>query len=137
MQKYSIQIHIIVVCADIETGRKYIISKNKDEILPPYITLDDNNRKNLKENISEYVRHIVPIHTLAAMPQLVNLDSYNIVSSYSRANLELPEDSIHSVYGVLAEYIPLIDDNFHWVEFSYEIENNFSLAIFEVCQSLA
>lgn len=136
MQKYNVILHLIIVCVDVRSGRKYIISKKEKDILPPYLILDEDNRKNLKEHISTFVRHIVPIHTLAVMPQIISLDSPTMAASYKRANVELPENSINSVYGVLAEHIPLIDDNFHWVEFSYEIENNFSLSIFEVCQSL-
>lgn len=133
---YNIQIHLIVVCADLNTGKKYILSSKKDEILPLTMTLNKDNINHLEEKMSEYIRNIVPIHTLSVRPQIISLNSKHIVSSYKRANENLLEDAIHPVYGILAEYIPLIDDNFHWVEFHYEIENNFSLAIFEVCQSL-
>lgn len=133
---YNIKIHLFVVCADVETGRKYILSQEKDDILPPVLELDDNLRKKIKENISEYVRNIVPVHTLAVNAQIISIDSPFIPVAYSKKNRTLEQNDVNTVCGILAEYIPLINDDFHWIEFNYEIPNNFSPNIFEVCQSL-
>jgi len=134
---YNIHINLIIVTVDLKTTKKYILSKKSDDIVIPRISIDTLNRGKLKLELSEYIRSIIPMNILGIIPQIISLHSQLLTNTYKKLNLyNLEETNIESVYGCLVDHITPIKSDYHWVEFSYNIPNDYSSNIFEVCQYL-
>lgn len=135
--KYDIYLNLFIVSVDLKTTKKYILSCCDKDIVIPRITLQQFNKTKLKHDLSEYIRNIVPMNILGVIPQIINLHSQLLANTYKKLNKHNVEDSnIESVYGCLVDHINPSNTNYFWTEFAYEIPNDYSANIFEVCQYL-
>lgn len=133
---YNIFLNLFIVSVDIKTEKRYILSTCEQNICIPQIELKDLNKDRLKIVLSEYIRSIIPMHILGILPQIISLHSPNLVSAYKKIGKIIEDNDLQSVYGCLTDYITPAKDGFFWVEFNYELPNDFSSNIFEVCQNL-
>lgn len=135
---YNIYINLFIVTVDLKTEKRYILSSNKDQFTIPRFTIDKFNIYRLNSCLAEFIRNIVPMHILGVLPQVISIHSPILANTYKK--LELYENNqnndLETIYGCLVDHIPLADTSYHWVEFSYEIPNDYSANIFEVCQYL-
>jgi hypothetical protein len=134
---YNVYINLFVVSVNLQSRKKYILSKNSNEIEIPRILCKSDFKPKIKPYLSEFIRNIVPMNILGIIPQIITLHSQMLSNTYNRTKLydSVPED-IECVYGCLVDNIDIVDKNYHWIEFSYEIPNDYSANIFEVCQYL-
>jgi hypothetical protein len=132
----KIYLNLFIISVDIKTEKKYILSKCNNEICIPQISLDDLNKNKIKNSLSEYIRSIIPMHTLGILPQIITLHSSNLANAYKKLNKDFNDTDIQTVYGCLVDPIPPVKDDFYWIEFNYELPNDYSSNIFEVCQNL-
>lgn len=133
---YNINLNLFIVSVDIKTEKRYILSTCKDDICIPQIPLPVLSKDRIKIFLSEYIRCIIPMHILGISPQIISLHSSNLVNTYKKRGLEINENDIQTIYGCLTDYIQPVKEDFFWVEFNYQLPNDYSSNIFEVCQSL-
>lgn len=139
---YNIYINLFILTVDLKSQKKYILSQEEKDINIPRIALNSINKSKIKYELSEYIRNIIPMNILGVLPQVINLHSQTLANTYKKLDLysysleENNESNIESIYGCLVDYINPSNSNFHWIEFAYEIPNNYSANIFEVCQYL-
>jgi hypothetical protein len=132
----DLYLNLIIVSVDLKTEKRYVLSKCKEDICIPQLNLKDIDKNRLKIILSEYIRSIIPMHILGILPQIITLHSPNLASVYKKLNKEFDSTDIQVVYGCLTDYISPNKEDFYWVEFNYEIPNDYSSNIFEVCQTL-
>lgn len=118
------------------TEKKYILSTCENDICIPQMLLTNDNKDKLKILLSEYIRSIIPMHILGIIPQVISLHSSSLASTYQKKNINNNLDDIQSVYGCLTDYIAPAKEGFFWIEFNFELPNDYSANIFEVCQNL-
>lgn len=118
------------------TEKKYILSTESNNIRPISIKLDKENRYKIKSYLANFIRDIIPMNIMGILPQIINLHSDILMSAYKKAELPIDDNGVYVVYGCLVDHLSPIKDNYHWLEFAYEIPNDFSPNIFEVCQNL-
>jgi hypothetical protein len=133
---YNIYLTLFVVSVDMNTEKKYVLSTDSTDIRPIIIKLNNDNKHRIKANLANFIRDIIPMNIMGILPQIINLHSDILVNSYKKANLPIDEDGVYVVYGCLVDNLSPIKDGYHWLEFAYEIPNDFSPNIFEVCQHL-
>lgn len=132
----NIYLNLFIVSVNIKTEKRYILSTCEDNICIPQIPLSDLNKDKIKIVLSEYIRSIIPMHILGILPQIISLHSPNLTNTYKKQGKKNHADDIQSVYGCLTDHIPPAKEGFFWIEFNYELPNDFSSNIFEVCQNL-
>lgn len=118
------------------TEKKYILSTEPNNIRPVIIGLNTENRYKIKSYLANFIRNIIPMNIMGIIPQIINLHSDILLSSYKKAGMTIDENGVYVVYGCLVDHLKPIKDGFHWLEFAFEIPNDFSPNIFEVCQNL-
>lgn len=136
---FDIAINLFIISVDTKANKKYILSQDKDSISIPRLNMKDLDKDKIKPHLTEYIRNIVPMHILGIIPQIISLHSSSLATTYKKLSLikeNYSESQIESVYGCLTDYIPTASENFHWIEFRYEVPNDYSANIFEVCQNL-
>jgi len=133
---YNIYVNLFIVSVDMNTEKKYILSTEPDNIRPVVIDLNNENRFRIKSYLANFIRSIIPMNIMGIIPQIINLHSDILLSSYKKAGLTIDENGVYVVYGCLVDNLKPIDENYHWLEFAFEIPNDFSPNIFEVCQNL-
>lgn len=132
----NIYVNLFIVSVDVKTEKKFILSSCENDICIPQILLTDENKNNLKTILSEYIRSIIPMHILGVIPQIINLHSSALAATYKKKNLNTNDSDIQSVYGCLTDYLKPAQEGFYWTEFNFELPNDYSANIFEVCQNL-
>jgi hypothetical protein len=133
---YNIYLNLFIVSVDMHTEKKYILSSSADSIKPILIQLNNDNRYKIKSYLANFIRNIIPMNIMGILPQIINLHSEILVNSYKKSGAEIDNNGIYTVYGCLVDYMKPVDSNYHWLEFVFEIPNDFSPNIFEVCQYL-
>lgn len=132
----NIYINLFIISVDIRTEKRYVLSTCENEICIPQILLDNINKNRIKNFLSEYIRSIIPMHILAILPQIITLHSLNLANVYKKINKNFDDSDVQVVYGCLTDPLPPSKEGFHWIEFNYELPNDYSSNIFEVCQNL-
>lgn len=132
----NLYINLFIISVDIKTEKKYILSECSEQICIPQILLDNANKQRIKNFLTEYIRSIIPMHTLAILPQIITLHSSNLVNVYKKLNKEFTDSDIQTIYGCLTDPIEPVKEGYYWIEFNYELPNDYSSNIFEVCQNL-
>jgi hypothetical protein len=136
---YNIYLNLFIITVDLQSTKKYILSKQEKDISIPRLPLENFNKSKVKIQLSEYIRNIVPMNILGIMPQIISMHSQILEDTYKGIKLYADQDydsNIECVYGCLVDYIKPVSADYHWIEFSYEIPNSYSANIFEVCQYL-
>lgn len=134
---YNIKINLFIISVDLKTGKRYLLSESDQDISIPRLDFGNLPKDKLKPALVDYIRNIVPMHIFAIIPQIISLHSASLAKVYKSLNTdEYKESDIECVYGCLTDHIPPASDKFHWIEFNYEIPNDYSAPIFEVCQNL-
>lgn len=133
---HKIYLNLFIVTVDIHTEKKYILSSDKQYIRPIVIELNQENKHRIKSHLSNFIREIIPMNIMGIIPQIISLHSDILVNSYKKINIDTDENGVYVVYGCLVDYLKPIKDDYHWLEFAFEIPNDFSPNIFEVCQYL-
>lgn len=126
LSKFNIKLYLIVLAIDKQTGKRYVLSLNNDEIILPTISLTKEILENLQNNIVRHIQEFVFANELELMPQLINLHS---------SNIESVDDELNTIYGFVIDKTDQIN-NSHWIEFSYTVPTKYSLVIFETIQNL-
>lgn len=132
----NIHINLFVISVDIRSEKRYILSECENEICIPQILLDNTNKVKIKNFLAEYIRSIIPMHILAILPQIISLHSSNLSNVYKKLNKEFDESDVQVIYGCLTDPLKPAKEGFYWIEFNYELPNDYSSSIFEVCQNL-
>lgn len=132
----NLYINLFIISVDIKTEKKYILSQCAEEICIPQILLDNTNKQRIKNFLAEYIRSIIPMHILAILPQVITLHSSNLTNVYKKLNKPYDESDVHSIYGCLTDPLEPVKEGYYWIEFNYELPNDYSSNIFEVCQNL-
>lgn len=133
---YNIYLNLFIISVDMHTEKKYILSPEPDNITPVVIGLNAENRYKIKSYLANFIREIIPMNIMGIIPQIINLHSDILLSSYKKAGVSADENGVYVVYGCLVDHLKPIKENYHWLEFAFEIPNDFSPNIFEVCQNL-
>lgn len=131
----DIFLNLFIVTADLKTQKKYILSTTESHITIPRLRFGLFNKNHLKSQLSEYIRNIIPMNILGILPQVISLHSTVLASTYKKLNL-YDDSSIECIYGCLVDHINPSQPDYYWIEFMYEIPNDYSANIFEVCQYL-
>lgn len=132
----NIYLNLFIVSVDIKTEKRYILSTCENDICIPQIPLKDISKDRIKIVLSEYIRSIIPMHILGILPQIISLHSTNLTHTYKKQGKIIDDNDIQCIYGCLTDHITPAKEGFFWVEFNYELPNDFSSNIFEVCQNL-
>lgn len=119
-----------------KTEKKYILSADSTDIRPIKIILDQNNKHKIKAYLANFIRDIIPMNIMGIIPQIITLHSDILYDSYKKAGVAVDPDGVYTIYGCLVDNIRPIQDNYYWLEFMFDIPNDFSPNIFEVCQYL-
>lgn len=133
---YNIYLNLFIVSVDMNTEKKYILSTDPKSIRPLVIDLNNEIKYKVKSYLANFIRDIIPMNIMGILPQIINLHSDMLTSSYKKANLPIDENGVYVVYGCLVDHLRPIKDQYHWLEFAFEIPNDFSPNIFEVCQNI-
>ena len=133
---YNIYLTLFIVSVDMNTEKKYVLSTQKDNIRPVVIKLDNSMIHRTKANLANFIREIIPMNIVGILPQIISLHSDILVNSYKKAELPVDDAGVYAVYGCLVDHLEPIKEGYHWLEFAFEIPNDFSPNIFEVCQYL-
>lgn len=126
--KFNIIANLVVICANLHNGKKYILSLNNNDIKLPSLELDKDKLLVLNRTLMDYLKslNIGNDNMSILIPQIISLDSTHIESD---------SESINVVFGFLVDYYSNIN-NCYWIEFDYGIPNKYSNLIFEVVQKL-
>lgn len=133
---YNIYLNLFVVSVDMNTEKKYILSTESNNIRPINIVLNKENKYKIKSYLANFIRDIIPMNIMGILPQIITLHSDILIASYKKAEMPIDENGVYVVYGCLVDHLKPIKENYHWLEFAFEIPNDFSPNIFEVCQYL-
>ena len=133
---HNIYLNLFIVSVDMKTEKKYILSADSTDIRPIKIILDQNNKHKIKAYLANFIRDIIPMNIMGIIPQIITLHSDILYDSYKKAGVDVDPDGVYTIYGCLVDNIRPIQDNYYWLEFMFDIPNDFSPNIFEVCQYL-
>lgn len=128
IHKFIVKANCVVLGVDIKNSKKYVLSTKIDDIIFPYVILDQESIKSINGTLVEYLHNnITYVSDIELLPQLINLHS-NYIDNESMTDL-------NSIYGFVIDYNPNIKD-WYWVEFNELEPVKYSNIIFEVIQKL-
>lgn len=130
MSKLKHNVNLIFFTTDEENNKQYVLSTNKDQIEIPYLTLNEETKKDVENTVGEYIRqNLLFLNDIELMSQLISLNE-EILS-------EDPE-TVSSVYGfVIPKETQINKDVVEWFEFNLYDENNKYASLFiDVIRSL-
>ena len=127
MEKYIVNLNLIVLAIDKIRGRQYILSQHPHNIVLPSLEMTNSIRDSgIEEQLIKYLQKFIFTNELELTPQLINLHSKHI---------EIKDNTLNTVYGFVIDYTENINELF-WIEFNYTNPNTYSLLIFETIQKL-
>lgn len=130
MSKFKFNVHLIFFTTDESKEKQYVLSTNKEQIEIPYVTLNEENKKNIDESIGEYIRdNLLFLSNTELMAQLISLNEEILCSD---------SDTISPVYGfVIPKETQINTDQVEWIEFNlYDETNKYGILFIETIRSL-
>lgn len=124
---FEVKLNLVVLCTDLPTNKKYILSLSPDEIILPTLSPSKQDIININKYMIDYLQSLrVSSNNIILVPQIISLDSKYIDSDIETLNV---------VFGFIVDYSSNII-NSHWNEFDYSIPNKYSNLIVEVVQKI-
>jgi hypothetical protein len=121
--KYNIQIKCVVLSADIQEKKQFVLSLDQNEIIFPTMECDDTFFLDKKDNIINFLRKHIFLSKIELLPQIITFDKIE------------NEEKIDIVYGFLVTKTTSLNEC-HWIEFKYEEPTKHSILLFTVTQAL-
>lgn len=128
VDKFSLKCYLVLISADIENGRQYILSTEKDLLEIPSLNLKKENTANIEEYLISYMKDLIFVNDLELIPQIISINNKNTTKKSSEVCI---------VYGFVVGFTNNINTSkVHWHEFSYENYTQYSDMIVEVIRKL-
>jgi hypothetical protein len=125
-QNFNIQLHTVVIGANLENRKQYVLSLDSKDIVIPSMFLDHITKIDINKTITDFINNYIVADPLVLLPQLIKLHD----SSLSKS-----KNTISPVYGSIVTYRNDLKQG-HWVEFNFVDPTKYSQVIFETIQNL-